>query len=79
MRWAMPRRPLPPGSRLLYRPRILATARLHYVSAPAQLDLWRPLTLFVTPEGASGALSWEGARPPGRRSPAPGHHPPGAG
>jgi len=63
VRWAMPRRPLPPGSRLLYRPRILATARLHYVSAPAQLDLWRPLTLFVTPEGASAVLSWEGARP----------------
>ena len=39
--------PPPPGKRLMYRPGLVGTARLHYVHAKSKTDLWQSLTLWT--------------------------------
>jgi hypothetical protein len=41
----LPARAVPSGTRLLYRPALLGTARLHYVHTKTKTDLWRPVAL----------------------------------
>jgi hypothetical protein len=45
------------GGAVRYRPRVAATARLHYVDARSGLDGWRTLSL-VAPFGDDGAPAW---------------------
>jgi hypothetical protein len=49
------------GSAKAYRPVLLATARLHHVSAPAGVDLWRTMSMLADlPE--RGDVAWDSAR-----------------
>ena len=68
--------PAAPGQGAVrYRPRLAATARLHYVDARSGLDAWRDLAL-VAPFGEDGAPVWqeaiELAALPGGSEPLPG-------
>jgi hypothetical protein len=51
-----------PGSgELTYRPRILATAELHYVDKPAGIDNWARSAWLAEPDDARGAPDWSAA------------------
>jgi hypothetical protein len=55
-----PGAPAAPGERLVYRPVLLATARLHYTSADAGIDHWQDLTVeAAVPE--DGDVAWDAA------------------
>ena len=49
------------SSRLVYRPAILATARLHYVRAGANVDEWRDTTLLAETPEEFPDVDWESA------------------
>jgi hypothetical protein len=53
---------LPAASRLVYRPALLATARLHFVDSKAGLDVWRTLALLAQPPEAGGEAFWAEAQ-----------------
>ena len=44
---------------VLYRPQLLASARLHFVQARAGLDAWRDRTMLVTLPGGADEPDWE--------------------
>ena len=46
---------------LVYRPSLLGTARLHFVSARANLDFWQDLTVVAPISGADTSIPWEDA------------------
>jgi hypothetical protein len=51
----------PPGGKLVYRPALLVSTRLHFVQAAAKLDEWKEQTLLAAlPEGA-GNPPWDEA------------------
>lgn len=59
---------LPAASRLLYRPALLGTARLHYVDARSRTDIWQAVTLIAEGDAAweepwQQAKRWEGGEP----------------
>ncbi len=51
--------PVAEGKRLLYRPELAATARLHFVSAAAKVDTWQTLALGAPLPGAAVGIDWE--------------------
>jgi hypothetical protein len=44
---------------LIYRPALLGTARLHFVSVRAKVDYWQDLSLVTSLSGVDMAISWE--------------------
>jgi hypothetical protein len=44
---------------LVYEPTLLATASVHYVHAPAKLDVWRTLSLRAALDEAHAASPWD--------------------
>jgi hypothetical protein len=44
---------------LIYRPAILGTARLHFVSARANIDLWQDHSLMASLSGVEMSIPWE--------------------
>ena len=54
-------RPAGPGTTVIYRPRVLAVSRLHYVHAKSKLDSWVTLnSLGALPKGVP-SVNWEKA------------------
>jgi hypothetical protein len=49
------------GARLVYRPALVATARLHHVRATLELDAWREVTLRLMLAGDAGDVDWQEA------------------
>ncbi len=56
-------RPLPPGQRLVYRPALLATGRLHFVSASQRVDLWEERSFLAKLSSPLQADLWVDAPP----------------
>jgi hypothetical protein len=61
-----------PGERLVYRPALLGTAKLHFVDAKAQVDTWGDAALILP--AAEGDVAWDraedlGAKPDLEASP----------
>jgi hypothetical protein len=54
--------PVPSGARLIYRPALLGSAELHYVHAPAGIDLWRSVHLLAPLNVPVATDPWEGAQ-----------------
>jgi hypothetical protein len=51
-----------PRERLVYRPALLGSARLHFVDSRRRIDVWRSLRVLAPlTEGSSGLDPWEGA------------------
>lgn len=44
---------------LVYRPALLGTARLHFVSSRAKVDVWQDLSLVASLSGADMTIPWE--------------------
>ncbi len=68
--------PRPDGARLVYRPALLAGARLHFVDAKAGIDEWRESMALAPLGGGDGEPDWEAtahasARPPLEAQPRP--------
>jgi len=64
-----------PGERLVYRPALLGTARLHFIDAKAKVDTWADGSWLAVP--ADGPVAWEeaedlGAKPELAPEPYPG-------
>ena len=58
-----PRHEPPAGTSLVYRPALLATARLHFVAVRRDIDQWRDLTVLATLSGRSApADPWTSAQ-----------------
>jgi hypothetical protein len=55
--------PAPPGASLTYRPALLGSARLHYVSAKEGIDQWEQRTLLSVLEDTIASDPWDGAEP----------------
>ena len=55
-------RPAPAGSRMLYRPAVIAVAQLHYASSREQVDLWRNLLLLGDAPEEGDDVYWDQAR-----------------
>ncbi|MCL4201869.1 MAG: ATP-binding protein [Pirellulaceae bacterium] len=53
--------PPPAGKRLMYRPGLLGTARLHYVHAKSKTDAWQSLALWTTSCGGDPGDAWTSA------------------
>jgi hypothetical protein len=47
------------GERLVYRPALLGTAKLHFVDAATRVDAWHDVTLLLP--DVDGAAGWDGA------------------
>lgn len=54
--------PVPSGARLVYRPALLGSAELHFVHAPAHIDLWQTVHLLAPLGEPVAANPWEGAQ-----------------
>ncbi len=52
---------VPQGGSLLYRPAILGTARLHFVSAKAGVDLWDEISLLAPLSEDVSEITWDEA------------------
>jgi hypothetical protein len=52
-------RPVGDHSRLVYRPRLLASARVHFVKAAASVDHWQERLLVAPPPAADSAPEWK--------------------
>ncbi len=53
---------IPEGSSLVYRPALLASARVHFASAKAGLDTWEELALLAPIEDAGPGDPWDAAQ-----------------
>jgi hypothetical protein len=53
---------LPSGSRLVYRPALLAIGRLHFVSAPQKIDVWEERTFLAMLQAPVAADLWTQAQ-----------------
>jgi hypothetical protein len=51
------------NERLLYRPMILGSTKLHYVSRTDKVDQWEPLSLLASLSPESTTVSWDEASP----------------
>ncbi len=51
------------GESLIYRPALLGTARLHFVSVRAKVDYWQDLSLFTALSGEEISIPWEESTP----------------
>jgi DNA helicase HerA-like ATPase len=51
------------GAGTAYRPMLLATARLHHVSAAAGMDAWRTVSLLAELPESGSDLAWNAAEP----------------
>lgn len=57
----LPRRKnLPAGAKLVYRPTLVGTARIHFAQAASQIDFWENVTLTLPAEDGA-ALAWDEA------------------
>jgi hypothetical protein len=59
--FVVPTSPPPAGSRLLYRPALLGTADLHFVSSKDGVDLWQTVTYLAALDATVGASPWDAA------------------
>ncbi|MEM7163873.1 MAG: DUF87 domain-containing protein [Planctomycetota bacterium] len=59
-RFLRPTRPAPAGTRVLYRPGVTGTFRLHFVRASAKLDEWREVDVLLPLAGSSDKPLWDG-------------------
>jgi DNA helicase HerA-like ATPase len=50
------------GAGAAYRPMLLATARLHHVSAAAGMDAWRTVALLAALPASGSDVAWDGAQ-----------------
>jgi hypothetical protein len=57
-RFLAPARAVGDRSRLVYRPRLLAQCRLHFVRTPSAIDRWEDRTLVAEAPAADGAITW---------------------
>jgi hypothetical protein len=48
---------------LIYRPALLGTARLHFVSVRAKVDFWQDLSLIASLSGVDMTIPWEESTP----------------
>jgi hypothetical protein len=53
----------PSGAPLVYRPALLAAARLHFVDQRQKLDVWQTVRHLVFSDPASGRLRWTDVQP----------------
>jgi len=63
VRFQSPTKPRPAGARLLYRPALLGSARLHYVDKALGVDAWHELRLRAPVPDDAIADPWSGAQP----------------
>ncbi|NCD21751.1 MAG: ATP-binding protein, partial [Spartobacteria bacterium] len=54
---------LPAGAAVVYRPALLACARLHFVDLRQKLDAWQTARHLVFPDPVHGTLRWTEPRP----------------
>ena len=54
---------LPAGGAVVYRPALLASARIHFVDLRQKLDAWQTVRHLVPLDPESGQLRWTGAGP----------------
>ena len=59
----LPPQNAPAGAPLVYRPALLAVARLHFVDLRQKLDAWQTVRHLVFPDPASGRLRWTDVQP----------------
>ncbi len=59
----LPPRNAPSGAPLVYRPALLAAARLHFVDLRQKLDVWQTVRHLVFSDPASGRLRWTDVQP----------------
>jgi hypothetical protein len=52
-------RPVGDRSRLVYRPRLLARARVHFVKAAASVDQWQERLVMAAPPATDSTLEWK--------------------
>ncbi len=52
-------RPVGDRSRLVYRPRLIARARVHFVKAAAGVDQWQERAVMATPPATDSPLEWK--------------------
>lgn len=50
-----------PGNRCIYRPALVGVAKLHYVHAKSQIDVWEPAAVYVSLHD-NPAVEWEQSR-----------------
>jgi len=51
-----------PGARLLYRPAVLANAKLHFANAKSRVDSWEGVSLLSPLGSQDASFSWESAQ-----------------
>jgi hypothetical protein len=56
------REKLPPDSRLVYRPALLGSARVHFAQASLGVDVWQTAEMLLAIEGDGDEFVWDGAR-----------------
>ena len=54
---------LPAGAAVVYRPALLASARIHFVDLRQKLDSWQTVRPLVFPDPVQGSLRWNETRP----------------
>ncbi len=59
------------GARLVYRPGLLGTARLHYVHAKSGTDVWQSVALWAVLRGGETGDVWAAAEPLAESEPEP--------
>ncbi len=59
--WLDATRPLPAGTRLLYRPGLLTSTSLHYANARAKIDDWSTLTVLAPVPERATTSPWDDA------------------
>ena len=59
----LPPRHAPAGAAVVYRPALLACARLHFVDLRQKLDAWQTARHLVFPDPVHGTLRWTEPRP----------------
>lgn len=62
-RFVPPVRPLPPQSRLVYRPALLGRVKLHFVRVAYKIDAWQPRLLLEPLDEQLPADPWTAAKP----------------
>ena len=53
---------LPAGAKLIYRPALLGTARLHFIQAKSKVDVWETLTLLAPLTDSLPPYLWDAAQ-----------------
>jgi len=61
-RFLPPKTPAREDARLVYRPHLFATAKLHFVDAKSRTDLWHDVTFLAPLPDQGNSVAWEESR-----------------